>query len=85
MDVGVRELKARLSSYLRRAADGEVITITDRGAPIASLGPLTGRVDLSTAVADGWVEPATNTGLGPARRATSTRSIAEVLDEDRGS
>ena len=37
--VGVRELKNRLSEFLRRVADGERITVTDRGRPIALLGP----------------------------------------------
>jgi prevent-host-death family protein len=38
-DVGVRELKARLSEHLRRAQAGERLTVTDRGRPIATLGP----------------------------------------------
>jgi antitoxin Phd_YefM of type II toxin-antitoxin system len=33
--VGVRELKNRLSEFLRRAAEGERITVTDRGQPLA--------------------------------------------------
>ena len=37
--VGVRELKNRLSEFLRRVADGEHITVTDRGRPVAVLGP----------------------------------------------
>ena len=37
--VGVRELKNRLSALVRRAAEGERITITDRGRPVAVLGP----------------------------------------------
>ena len=39
--VGVRELKNRLSQYLRRVADGERITVTDRGRPIAVISPPT--------------------------------------------
>jgi prevent-host-death family protein len=37
--VGVRELKNRLSKYLRRVAGGERITVTDRGQPVAVLAP----------------------------------------------
>jgi prevent-host-death family protein len=37
--VGVRALKNRLSQYLRRAAEGERLTVTDRGRPVAILGP----------------------------------------------
>jgi len=35
MDVGVRELKAKLSEYLGRVAAGEELTVTDRGKPVA--------------------------------------------------
>jgi prevent-host-death family protein len=37
--VGVRDLKNRLSEYLRRVADGERITVTDRGRPVAVMTP----------------------------------------------
>jgi prevent-host-death family protein len=37
--VGVRELKDRASALLRRAKDGEAITVTDRGRPVAVLVP----------------------------------------------
>jgi prevent-host-death family protein len=37
--VGVRELKAHLSRYLRRARHGERIIVTDRARPVAVLGP----------------------------------------------
>jgi prevent-host-death family protein len=35
--VGIRELKNRLSDLVRRAANGERITVTDRGRPVAIL------------------------------------------------
>jgi len=38
--VGVRELRQRASELLRRVEDGESIQITDRGRPVAVLGPL---------------------------------------------
>jgi len=37
--VGSRELKNRLGKYLARVASGEVIIVTDRGKPVAQLGP----------------------------------------------
>ena len=37
--VGVRELKNRLSEFLRRVADGERITVTDRGRAVALISP----------------------------------------------
>ena len=37
--VGVAELKARLSAYLRLARRGEEITVRDRDTPVAMLVP----------------------------------------------
>ena len=42
MQVGVRELKARLSEFLNRAVGGEEVVVTDRGRPIVRLVPLSG-------------------------------------------
>jgi prevent-host-death family protein len=39
VDASLRELNVRASELARRAQAGEVITITDRGRPIADLGP----------------------------------------------
>lgn len=39
-EVGVEALKDQLSSWLRRASDGERIVITEHGRPIAVLTPV---------------------------------------------
>jgi prevent-host-death family protein len=49
-EVGIRALKQNASAVVARAAMGEVITITDRGRPVAQLtalpsGPLQALVD----------------------------------------
>jgi antitoxin (DNA-binding transcriptional repressor) of toxin-antitoxin stability system len=46
--VAVRELKNRLSAYLREVARGEVVLVTDRGRVVAELRRPTGQVPLST-------------------------------------
>ncbi|MCZ6615317.1 MAG: type II toxin-antitoxin system prevent-host-death family antitoxin [Chloroflexi bacterium] len=38
--VGVRELKARLSEYLALVKAGEEVVVTERGKPVARLAPL---------------------------------------------
>jgi prevent-host-death family protein len=38
--VGVRELRQNISKYLRRVARGETLEVTERGRPVAILGPL---------------------------------------------
>ncbi|TAN20829.1 MAG: type II toxin-antitoxin system prevent-host-death family antitoxin [Acidobacteria bacterium] len=37
--VGVRELKAKLSAYLRKVEAGEALEVTDRGRAIAEIVP----------------------------------------------
>jgi prevent-host-death family protein len=84
-EVGVRELKARLSEYLERAARGEIIRVTEHGRPKAMLGPLPGKLRLDEGIAEGWVRPASaGAERGPWRRSRPARSVAEILDEDRG-
>lgn len=86
MDVGVRELKQRLSEYLDRAARGEMIRVTDRGVPKAVIGPLPGRLRVEEGIAAGWITPATS----KLRRASSEiprvrplRPTSEIFAEDR--
>ena len=38
--VGIRELRQNLSVYLRRVQQGESLEVTERGRPVAVLGPL---------------------------------------------
>lgn len=38
--VGSRELKNRLGRYLAQVERGETIVVTDRGRPVAKLGPV---------------------------------------------
>ena len=60
-EVGIRELKSQASAVVRRAAAGEVITITDRGRRVARIVPL--RDD------EGWWDGMVEEGrLLPARR-----------------
>ena len=38
--VGAREFKTRLGTYLRRVREGRILTITDRGRPVAEVTPI---------------------------------------------
>jgi len=38
-EVGIRELKNRLSEYIRLVREGEVVMVTDRGEVVAELRP----------------------------------------------
>ena len=83
-DVGVRELKQRLSEYLDRAERGELVRVTERGRPKALLGPLPGRARIEEGVGEGWITPGSGASLGAVRRWRPCRPVLEVLREDRG-
>lgn len=50
--VGIRELKQNASAVVAEAVAGEVVTITDRGRPVAMLGPI-GETYLETLLRSG--------------------------------
>ena len=55
--VGIRALKQNASQVVARAGSGEVVTITDRGRPVAQLVPVPqGRV--AALIASGRARPA---------------------------
>jgi prevent-host-death family protein len=83
-DVGIRELKQRLSEYLDRAERGEVLRVTHRGRPKAVLGPVPGRARIEDGIAAGWIKPGTGSPLGQVPRAKASRRVLDVLAEDRG-
>lgn len=40
MEVGIRELRLNLSRYVARVRNGAEVIVTDRGTPVARLGPI---------------------------------------------
>ena len=83
-DVGVRELKQRLSEYLDRAERGELLRVTDRGRPKALLGPLPGRANIQAGISEGWIRAGSGRGLQPVKRMKAGRRVLDALAEDRG-
>ncbi|HEY3355868.1 MAG TPA: prevent-host-death protein [Polyangia bacterium] len=92
LTVGLKVLKNKLSEYVRRAAQGEIILISDRDQVVAELVPPQGgrapRVAdavLADAIRSGLVSPAVSPpGRPPA--APPVASLAEILrglDADR--
>jgi prevent-host-death family protein len=84
MDVGIRDLKARLSEYVERASKGETIRVTDRGRVKALLGPVRADVDLDEGVASGWIRPGQGHTPTAWKRFRAERRVEELLDEDSG-
>jgi len=84
--VGIRELKARLSEYLARAAAGETIVVTDRGRAKAELRPLSADTRIEELIRQGRVTPPRRAGLPSVELLgfEGRRPTAEIFDEDRG-
>ena len=94
--VGVRDLKNKLSEYLRRVRLGETVLVTDRGEVVAELLP-PGQVRGDPSVPAGLqslakrglmtLSAAAGAGIYPAltrTRSNRRRSAAQLLDEERG-
>ena len=82
--VGIRELKAKLSHYLDRAAAGETIVVTHHGRAKAELRPASYEQRREQLIREGHITP----GRGGLPDATPLRlkgkmTVEEVLAEDR--
>jgi prevent-host-death family protein len=84
-EVGIRELKNRLSTYLERVQAGEEFVVTDHGQPIARLGGLDPQVDqMAELIAAGIIRPSTRKRALPTSRvALSGVSINQLAREQR--
>jgi antitoxin (DNA-binding transcriptional repressor) of toxin-antitoxin stability system len=85
--VGIKTLKNKLSEYVRLAAGGETVLVTDRDRVVAELGPpRPGRAEvledarLAEAVRHAWIRPpAEGSDEAPPSKPWGTR--AEILED----
>jgi antitoxin (DNA-binding transcriptional repressor) of toxin-antitoxin stability system len=91
--VGIKMLKNKLSEYVRLAASGETVLVTDRDRVVAELvAPRTGRATelpdalLAEAVRRGWLRPPAVPRSDPPPRipVASAETILAELERDRG-
>lgn len=89
--VGIKVLKNKLSEYVRLAAAGETVLVTDRDRVVAELGPpRAGRAErlldarLADAVRRGWVVPPAGVpGPPPRLPVAPLEDLLAELDSDR--
>lgn len=96
MEISVRELKSRLSEYLRKVAAGEEVVVTSHGKEVARLVPPRSRRRAASTEAEliarfrslPWVRP--GSGEKPAlpkpliRIGEGDKTLAEIVNEQRG-
>ncbi len=85
--VGLKVLKNKLSEYVRLAAGGETVLVTDRDRVVAELvppregrSPLLADAMLADAVRRGWITPAL-VGPGPPPPRAPMMKLADLLHE----
>lgn len=85
--IGLKVLKNRLSEYVRLAASGETVLVTDRDRVVAELrppregrSPLLADALLAEAMRRGWITAPTLVAEGPPPRLPVAR-LAELLAE----
>jgi prevent-host-death family protein len=87
--VGVRDLKANLSRYLKRVRAGARLVVTDRGKPLATLAPLDASEDQEWAhrlVAEGrasWSGKPSRVPTKGVRQKGNTLASDAVLEDRR--
>jgi antitoxin (DNA-binding transcriptional repressor) of toxin-antitoxin stability system len=90
--VGLKVLKNKLSEYVRIAAGGETVLVTDRDRVVAEIvppqagrSPLLADALLAEAVREGWLTPATLAGGNPPPRKPimAFRDLMNELQQDR--
>jgi antitoxin (DNA-binding transcriptional repressor) of toxin-antitoxin stability system len=90
--VGLKVLKNKLSEYVRLAASGETVLVTDRDRVVAEIvppnpsrSPLLADALLAEAVREGWVTPPTlaHGGVPPRKPIMSFRDLESELNQSR--
>ena len=90
--VGLKILKNKLSEYVRLAAGGETVLITDRDRVVAEIvppqpgrSPLLANARLAEAVREGWLAPPLLAGNAPPPRkpVMTLRELMQDLQRDR--
>jgi antitoxin (DNA-binding transcriptional repressor) of toxin-antitoxin stability system len=86
--VGIKVLKNKLSEYVRLAASGETVLVTDHDrvvaqltAPDAGRSPFVADALLADAVRNGWLTPPLGRGVGPGTVPPGESTLDELLIE----
>ena len=85
MEIGIRELKDRLSEILHRANSGEAVIITHHGQPLCQITPIEPSNRhipdfLQQAADEGWLTLATSPGLKKIKRIKPKKSSPTSLE-----
>ncbi len=80
VDVAISELRANLKAFIERARAGDRIVVTDRGVPVARLGPAEEDSLLDRLVREGVVTRAKTTKRPIAKKGQGVKASGPVAD-----
>ena len=87
LSVGVRELKSRLSEYLRQVKAGQTVVITEHGQPVGRIVPAAqSRAEKIQAMIDAGLAEWNGEKLKPMKpvaRVRGKRTVADIVIENR--
>jgi prevent-host-death family protein len=84
MEVGIRELRADLSRWVRRVREGEEVVVTDRGKAVARLVPVDGERKIDRLIREGLVIPAPRPRRGPLPKLIEGAGpLSDIVLDDR--
>lgn len=84
VDVGVRELRDHLASYLEEVRGGREVVVTERGRAVARIISIGGGRVIDQLIAEGVVAPAaTSRRVAPRQRIPATEAVSPLVGEQR--
>jgi prevent-host-death family protein len=81
--VGVRELRNGLSRYLATVQNGESITVTEHGRPIARIVPASGPSALDRLIAAGLATPPADQKRPSSEPIHTRGTVSDLIAEQR--
>ena len=84
-EVGVRDLRRKLSHWLGLAAQGQEVVVTDRGRPVARIIGVEGATVLQRLIDEGLVQQPEGRRVPSRdiRKVTAAGGVAELVAEQR--
>lgn len=86
--VGIRDLKAQLSSYIKQVKKGHTVVITERGKAVGRITPTEESLDdrihaLVRAGVVSWNGKRLKVGRPAAKLKPASKTLAEIVSENR--
>jgi len=81
--IGLRDLRANLSSYVDEVKTGHSYTVTEHGRPVARLVPIAGQSSYERLVAQGIIQPAARRPGMMGEPVEAEATVSDLVGEQR--